>query len=56
MAKLIRHEFIGSWILFWLMCVTIIGLPLALLYLLNGTVRVEEEVTDPEAVLKRIRG
>jgi len=55
MAAISRYEFMGSWLWFWFLCVTIIGLPLALLYLLNGTIRVEEEVADGERVVSALR-
>lgn len=25
MSKIVRYEFMGSWLLFWLYCVTVIG-------------------------------
>ena len=40
MSKIIRNEFMGNWYVFWLLCLTGIGLPLALLYLLDGTIRI----------------
>jgi len=54
-SKIAHHEFMGSWLLFWFFCVSIIGLPLALLYLLNGTVRIEEEVEDASRLLAVLR-
>jgi hypothetical protein len=48
MSKVIRHQFMGSWLLFWLMSVTVIGIPLAILYLIEGTVRIDTEMEDPE--------
>ncbi len=56
MAKIVRSEFVGNWLGFWLLCVTVIGIPLALLYLVNGTIRVEEEIDDPERFLQGFRG
>jgi len=29
MSKIVRHEFMGSWIYFWLLCITVIGIPVA---------------------------
>lgn len=55
MGKIIRWEFMGSWILFWALCVSVIGIPLALLYLVNGTLRIEEEVPDPERFVSEFR-
>ena len=55
MAKIARYEFLGSWVLFWLMSITVIGIPLAILYLINGTVRVEEDVDDPERLIEQLR-
>jgi hypothetical protein len=55
MPKIIRNEFMGSWLVFWLLCLTIIGIPLALLYLLTGTIRVETEMKDPEEFVAAYR-
>ena len=48
MSKIVRYRFMGSWISFWLLCVTVIGLPIAALYLLTGTVRLDTDVDNPE--------
>jgi hypothetical protein len=34
-SKVIRYEFMGSWLLFWLFCITVILIPVAILYLPN---------------------
>lgn len=54
-GKIVRHEFLGSRLYFWLLCVTGIGLPLAVLYLLHTTVGVEEELEDPTAFLESFK-
>ena len=38
----------GSWWWFWLFCASGIGLPIAVLYLLTGTIRMDTDVDDPE--------
>ena len=55
MAKLVRCEFMGSPIVFWFLCVTIILIPVAIVYLVNGTVRVEHDVDDPEKFIEDFR-
>jgi hypothetical protein len=55
MSKIVRYEFMGSWLWFWVLCVSIIGIPLAVLYLVNGTVRIEDELDEPELVLEKLR-
>lgn len=55
MATISRYEFMGSWLYFWFLCVTIVGIPVAILYLLNGTIRVEEQVKDAEALADKLR-
>ncbi len=55
MSKIVRYEYMGSWFYFWLCCITVIGIPLAILTLINGTVRVEDEMEDPEAFLAAFR-
>ncbi|HUL51801.1 MAG TPA: hypothetical protein VLT83_00195 [Opitutaceae bacterium] len=55
MDKIVRREFTGSWLLFWALCLTGIGLPIAVLYLLNRTVEIHTEIADAEAALDKIR-
>ncbi len=55
MSKIVRYRFLGNHYWFWLMCVTVIGLPLALLYLLHGTIRIEEELGDPERFIEEFQ-
>jgi hypothetical protein len=55
MSKVVRYEFMGSWMLFWLLGISIIGIPLAILYLMNGTIRIEDEMDDPEQFLAEFR-
>jgi hypothetical protein len=45
----------GSWPLFWLLCITGIGIPFAVLYLLNGTLRIDNEMADPEQFVSNFR-
>ena len=56
MSKIIRHQFIGKWFIFWLLCITGIGIPLAVLYLIEGTVRFDTEMEDPEKFLAEYKG
>jgi hypothetical protein len=55
MSKVVRYEFMGSWMLFWFLGISIIGIPLAILYLMNGTIRIEDELDDPEQFLAEFR-
>jgi hypothetical protein len=55
MSKIIRHEFMGSWLLFWFLCVSLIGIPLALLYLRVATLRIEDDLDDPEQFVAEFR-
>ena len=55
MSKIIRYEFMGSWLFFWFLCISAIGIPLAILYLLNGTLRIENEMADPEQFVAAFR-
>ncbi|HEY3439550.1 MAG TPA: hypothetical protein VGK29_02310 [Paludibaculum sp.] len=54
-SRIVRYEFLGSWLLFWLLCITMVGLPVALLYLLHGTVRIDEEIEDPSRFISEFR-
>jgi hypothetical protein len=55
MSKIVRYQFMGSWVLFWLLCITGVGIPLAILYLLNSTIRMDSEVDDPEKFAQEYR-
>jgi hypothetical protein len=55
MSKIVRYEFVGSWLLFWLYCLTVIGIPFAVLYLLDSTLRIEDEMADPEQFVSTFR-
>jgi hypothetical protein len=36
MSKIVRYQFLGNRYWFWLLCVTVVGLPVAVLYLSVG--------------------
>ena len=55
MSKVVRYEFFGSWIVFWFMFVTGVGIPVAVLYLLTRTLSVETEMKDPERFVADFR-
>lgn len=52
MSKIVRYRFMGSWWWFRLLCVSGIGLPLAVLYLLTGTIRMDTDVAAPEQIVE----
>ena len=55
MARIVRHEFLGSMLGFWFLCITGIGIPLAIVYLLGMTVRIEEEIENPTEFVEKFR-
>ena len=55
MNKIIRRQFLGNWILFSALCVSLIGIPVAILYYKEGMVIVEEKLDDPGAFLEAYR-
>ena len=55
MSGIVRYEFMGSWLLFWFACITGFGIPLAILYLINSAVRIDEEVSDPARFLEEFQ-
>ncbi len=55
MPKIVRYEFMGSSLAFWLLCATGVFIPVAILYLLNSTVRIEHEMDDPEKFIAEFR-
>jgi hypothetical protein len=56
MSKLVRHEFMGSWLLFWILCLSGFGIPFAILYLVNSTLTLETDVDDAESFVEEFRG
>jgi len=55
MGKVVWHEFVGSWVLFILLCITIIGIPAAVLYLIEHVVTVEETLERPSEFMDGFR-
>ncbi len=55
MARLVRYEFLGSTVFFWLLCLTGVLVPFAVIYLLHRTVRIEEEMEDPDEFVRQVR-
>jgi hypothetical protein len=55
MSRIVRYEFTGSWLLFWFCCITLVGIPVAILYLLTATLRVETEMPEPERFIAEHR-
>jgi len=55
MSTVSRYEFMGKLLYFWFLCITLVGIPIAIVYLINGTIRVEEQVNDAEQVADRLR-
>ncbi|HEX7619939.1 MAG TPA: hypothetical protein VF359_01930 [Anaerolineales bacterium] len=55
MGKVVWHEYVGSWFLFILLCLTIIGIPGAVLYLIEHIVTVEEELENPSKFMDNFR-
>jgi hypothetical protein len=55
MAKIVRHEFLGNWIIFWLLCIFFFLIPFAFLYWMNYSIRIEEDLDDPERFVEAYR-
>ena len=55
MSKIIRRQFLGSWVLFLVLCLSILGIPIAILYYKEWMVTVEEELENPSAFLDAYR-
>ena len=55
MAKSVRYEFLGSWVFFTFCCIFFFWLPTAFLYWKTRSIRIEEEIEDPEEFVKLFR-
>ena len=53
--RIVRYEFMGSPVILTLLCLTGILIPIAILYLVNGTLRIEHEMSDPETFVTEFR-
>ncbi|MHC4516664.1 MAG: hypothetical protein ACYTGW_13225 [Planctomycetota bacterium] len=55
MGKIVKYEFLGNrWVVFFL-CIIVIGIPLAVIYLFQTLVRVEEEMENPSEFMQQYR-
>ena len=55
MNKIVRRQFLGSWVLFFALCISILGIPIAILYYKESMIVVEEELENPSAFLDAYR-
>ena len=55
MAKLTRREFVGNRFLLVMLFIIPLLFPLGILYLLEGTVAIEEDIDNPEEFLRAFR-
>lgn len=53
MGRIIRHEFLGSRLFVVAACCTIIGIPIALIYIIQCTVTIVEEMESPTEFLQQ---
>ena len=55
MNKIVRRQFLGSWVLFLVLCISILGIPVAILYYKEWMVTVDEGLENPAAFLEAYR-
>lgn len=55
MSRIVRFEFMGSWVIFSILFISGVGLPAAILYLINGLVLVETAIEDPEKFISEYK-
>jgi len=55
MSKVVHYEFMGSWLIFGLLFLSGIGMPFAILYLLEGIIRTDTEIANPEEFVAALR-
>jgi len=51
MSKIVRYEFTGNWGVLLILCLSMVGIPIAIMYFLNGLVRIDTEMENPEEFL-----
>jgi hypothetical protein len=52
MGRFVRREFLGSRVVFFLLCISGIGIPFAILYFIECLVTIEEELEEPGRFLE----
>ena len=52
MEKVTLRKFTGSWFRVYFLCATILGIPAAIIYIIESTVGIQHEVDDAEEFLK----
>ncbi len=55
MGKIVRREFMGNRLYFFLLCALLVTIPFAILYLVEGTIRIEDDLADPELFVQKFR-
>jgi hypothetical protein len=55
MDKIVRREFTGSWTMFTILSLTGIGIPFAVLYLIDNIAEIHTEVKDGEEAFAQIQ-
>ena len=55
MARMVRREFVGNRYLLWLLMVFPPAIPFGIVYLIESTVSIHEEVDEPEKFLDAFR-
>ncbi len=55
MSKVIRREFVGNKLLFWFLVLVPFFIPFAIIYLIEATVTIEDDLEDPEKFIADFR-
>ncbi len=55
MARVVRYEFLGNWIVFWALCIFFFLIPFAFLYWMTCSIRIEEDMDNPEEFVSLFR-
>ncbi|MBI1851130.1 MAG: hypothetical protein HYR85_12370 [Planctomycetes bacterium] len=55
MARIVRREFMGNRFVFWILVAFPLAIPFAIIYFIESTVTVHEEVDEPEKFLDAFR-
>jgi len=52
-GKIVRYEFLGSYILVCLEWILVVTIPLAIIHIINNTVRIDEQLENPTEFLEQ---
>ncbi len=55
MDRIVRREFVGSWVFVTALCATVYGIPIAIIHLINNAIEMHTEISDSEEFISLLK-